>query len=546
MSALLPLLIALVLPATAAPQKGSSWRLVGAYDASAVLAAVEASRDPEVRAAEPPPPPFNWAPPSALGEFCGHPRAPTGLGVMEAVAISTGITPTLALVLRTPERQTAPLRESDVSVSVLLSPESTSTADQAFLRPAVESRRLRIQVDDRTQTSDDRRNATKWSEVVRTQLGIQLCLEHMLGRAWSGGDELRIREAFLLAQPAPMTDADRRYLVGQRDPVAAYLGPPDACEVAGGRTPRASDEASAELVPADVWEGRLRPCPAGPSTTWPPAPSLPLRLSGGGYQERKSDDGWTDVDVILRDGVTPVPTVEVRLEGESLGDPTLLMPAVSGDMAGGTGTGQMEDLLGRIPLHYPMVRQGGHWYTVLLVPEWQLAEAIHRRSERMANPVRGMDQPAPGRPRDPRNAVEWVLQHPELLRLQVRPLDDRVEGAAMWPDLAVAMQSGFLGARDWGYTVGMAAGRSSVALPTSGEVAWDHAHLAQRGQVQSFLTAAMAGLFLAMVLGLRRLSELWRPIPEERADYWPAVGKDDQADGTPDGPSGMISTGGVE
>jgi hypothetical protein len=533
---------------TSAADSGG-WRLVGAYDAAAVLAAVEAEADPEAEAEVTALPAFNWSPQPELDAYCGHPRAPTGMGVMESVAISTGLTPTLALVLRSTGRNPGPLEEGDVAVSLVRTPESSDPAEQTTLRPAVEPRRLSIEIVDQTRAGSasgaSRRDQTNWRQIVRTQLGIQLCLEHMLGRAWSGGDENRVRQAFLLERPDPSADPDRRYLVAQRDPVAAYLGPPDACENGGTKQPRESDEASAELVPADVWEGRLRPCPNQSVATLPRSPSLPIRLSGADYQERHTDDTWSEMKVVLRDGVSEVPTVEVLLGEESLGEPTLLMSQASDDDRRGSAAGRMEDLLGRVPLVYPLIRQGGHWYTILLIPEWQLAEALARRDAMSHKPEHTMAQPAPGRLAVERDAVNWVLRHPELMRIQVRPTEPSVD-VSMWPDLAVSMQGGTLGVRDWGYTVGAASGRASIALPTQDKVEWRHAELAQRAENQSAFTLAAAAIFMAFVMGLRRFAEFWRPIPRERADYWPAIGKQQVEDETPDGPSGMVTTEGLE
>jgi hypothetical protein len=99
MIALLASLLLLPAPALAA----DGWRLVGAYDATAVLASVAADRsadEDEEETAALQPRPFTWAPNPALTAYCGHPRAPTGLGVMEAVAIHSGLSPALVLVLR--------------------------------------------------------------------------------------------------------------------------------------------------------------------------------------------------------------------------------------------------------------------------------------------------------------------------------------------------------------------------------------------------------------------------------------------------------------
>ena len=538
MSTFASLLLAWGLAQTA---DAGNWRLVGAYDSSAVQVSA-VSELAEEEAGEPQIP-FSWQPNSALLDYCGTPRAPRGLGVMESVAISERLTSALVLLLRSAERDAEPMQISDLAVSVVRSPDSTDPAERMELRPAVEARRLKLSIENQIGSGDAKDR--QWTEVVRTQLGIQLCLEHMLGRAWSGGNEKRVREAFLLTRPQVAGAVDRRYLVGQQEPVAAYLGPPDACELGGSQRPNSTGQVSPELVPADVWQGRVRPC--GPDESEPTmalSPSLPLQAFGSGELVRVTAADWDEVQVVLRRGVSEVPTVEVIFNDETRLEPTLLLSRADSGDPGEYGVERMEDLLGRLPQQYPLIERDGHRYTVLLIPEWQLAEARQRWERMKLNPTKTMQQPVYRAPRAELDGVSWILQHPELLRVQVRP--DADSEALEWPDLAVAIQGGTLGVRDWGYAAGLLGGRAPVVLPQKEPVRWAQVVQAQRGQQQSFAVAAFVLLALAFLTGFRRLSELWLPIPEERADYWPGVGDQAAEDNAPDGPSGMLSTQGVE
>ena len=515
------------------------WRLVAAYDATAVRAAGE---DLEGTAAVESPvvEPFSWQPNPELLEYCGTPRAPRGLGVMEAVAIAEGLTPALVLLLRSETPNAEPLSNTDIAVSVVRSEDSIDPAERIELQPSVEPRRIRLTIDNDMREGSER--LQQWTEVVRTQLGIQLCLEHMLGRAWSGGDEKRVREAFLLTRPQVAGATDRRYLVGQQEPVAAYLGPPDACEVNGLGVANNVGQVSAELVPADVWQGRVRPC--GSRFGQPGSSELPMTLFGDAIPRRLTSGSWNEMRVTLRRGVSEIPTVEVLYNDELRLEPTLLLSRERMGSDEEYGVERMEDLLGRIPHQYPLIERGGRWYTVLVIPEWQLAEARQRRERMILNPTKTMQQAVYRAPRSEMDGVAWVLQHPELLRVQVRP--ESVQEREEWPDLAVAIQGGRLGVRDWGYTAGLLGGRSPVALPQAEEVDWRQVVLAQRGQQQSYIVAAFVILGLSLLTGIRRLSELWLPIPEERADYWPGVGDTPEADNGPERPGAVLTGQGAQ
>ena len=85
--------------------------------------------------------------------------------------------------------------------------------------------------------------------------------------------------------------------------------------------------------------------------------------------------------------------------------------------------------------------------------------------------------------------------------------------------LTGALEPGPLGR--WGFTVGLLSGRSPIVLPSLNPPGWVEVANAQRALPEG-LTLGASGLVLLMVLvGLRRVPELWLPTPEERADYWP-------------------------
>ena len=67
-------------------------------------------------------------------------------------------------------------------------------------------------------------------KLIRTQLEIELCLEHKVGRGWLGNDAENYGQAFL-RDPPDHDRLDRKYFGGQRDPVPGLVGPSDACVV---------------------------------------------------------------------------------------------------------------------------------------------------------------------------------------------------------------------------------------------------------------------------------------------------------------------------
>ena len=66
------------------------------------------------------------------------------------------------------------------------------------------------------------------------------------------------------------------------------------------------------------------------------------------------------------------------------------------------------------------------------------------------------------------------------------------------------------------------AGRQPIVLPVDAVPTWEQANTAQRARQQSFVLLGMVVVLGFVVIGVRRIPELWASVPEERADYWPA------------------------
>ena len=80
-------------------------------------------------------------------------------------------------------------------------------------------------------------DTSRYQKLIRTQLEIELCLEHKVGRGWLGNDAEKLRQAFLL-DPPDYDRLDRKYFGGQRDPIPGLIGPSDACVVSSVDTPK--------------------------------------------------------------------------------------------------------------------------------------------------------------------------------------------------------------------------------------------------------------------------------------------------------------------
>lgn len=470
-------------------------RLVAAYDASAVASLAEEESA------------FVWLAEQGMVDSCGPAKSPDGLGIFEAQAIASGLMPSLALVVERMD-PSAPRLTAD-QVRIALGEDDL----RVLLQPMVEPRHLAVRIDADPELA-------RYQQLVRTQVEVETCLEHKTGRAWTGHEIGRLRQAFLLDPPAGR-DPSRKFFGGQQDPVPALVGPPDACLVVRGddvALPTSGrGEGSLSLVPTDVWGATLRACgpyEEGGREVVDHRPHLPLFLTGDPTLQALRKPSWTALDIALTmedgDG-EPEDRLRVTMDvgGERRVDAALFERQDD-------GTPGILDLLPRVPYHYPTVgpEDDPHRYTVLFVPNWQIVEALRRLERGDA------DTPLATSPIGVTDGVGVVLEHPEMLFVQIAPDD---ADADAWPNLAGVMRSEFLGG-PWGYAVSSTAARSPIVLPRPEPPSIWQTAVAQRTREQAVLLGSVFLLLLALVAGLRRLRDLWARVPVERADYWPGMG----------------------
>ncbi|MCB9765008.1 MAG: hypothetical protein H6739_34865 [Alphaproteobacteria bacterium] len=531
------LLAALGVAAAADPDP--PWRLVAAYDLSdAMRANPEAQID------------WAWRPDSGMNLSCGPTKSPDGLGLFDAEVIAQGLSPTLALLLeRQPGAPAGPLTNRHVRVAV------GKGSPEVLLQPATLPRSIMVELlgappPGAAEVDED--EAATW-QLIRRQLEMLLCLEHKVGRGWIGGDEQNVRQAILLAPPDKdlkgRPQADRKYFGGQRDPAPPMLGPPRACilggeEVASGGV---RGQASVDLVPADLWGATLDRCPPdvvpGMLTEQDDIPgTLPIVAGDGGHDiadRLRPVWGRLSVAVVREDAEACI-----RVEWEDGHGPSRVVDqcvAGASDASGALDLETLPDLLAEVPLRYPAVGPNGDRtrYALLLVPNWQLVEAVSRvHADAPENPMRVLPSGV--------DAVSWVLNHPEELFVQVK---QDGEPFADWSPGSTALElTGGLGRgprdlqRRWGYMVGLLAGRQPIALVGETPPTWGQVRKAQRAEEHAATIAGLAALLIALFTGLVRLPELWRRVPEERAAYWPGRPQDkpNAGEGGPDGPGTTV------
>ncbi len=497
---------AVALPAAA--QAADGWRLVAAYDATAIA---QAGSDDNT---------FLWRSRPGMQDSCGEAKRPDGLGIFEAEAVATGLSPALVLMLAHDGEEAPPLTASQVRVSL------GRGDDRILLQPMVEPRFLAFRF-----PGLPGEHQARWRKLVQTQLSVQACLEHKVGRGWLGAEYEQLRQAWLL-DPPPFEQPSRRFFGGQAEPVPALRGAPDACfdippEDWGDALPSSRGAGAFGLQPSDVWGASLRPCPVRPVP--PDAETmLPLSLFGDAATVEPSR-AWQTVQIDFtapeaRDGDdrrVQDAAVRVRIgppEGEAFYEGPLMEPLPQGDALG------MIDVLARVPYRYPTLGVEGDdtRYTALVIPDWQLVEALRRLNRRAGDPGAGeVTAPMGTDPGDLVDGVGTVLLHPELLFVQV---DDGRQTDAGWPNLAVVLQ-GRVGTAPYGYAVDVRSARSPIAVARAAAPSWWQVAWAQRAHVQATLYAALVFLAVAFAMGLARVRDLWTPVPRERASYWPGVGE---------------------
>lgn len=489
----------------------SGWRLVGIYESSGLMSLPLGDEGAEV------PPNFVWIAAPGMTQSCGPAKAPDGLGVFEAEAVANRLAPALMLVLERSEAAgDAPVRPDTLRVSL------GRSEPQFTLHPLVEPRSVAVRIQGPGQL--------RFKQLVRTQLEMELCMEHKTGRGWIGGETEELRQAFLLDAPKGLSGSDRKFFGGQSSPVPGLLGPAEAClhkeEDLDASGPAGSKgDGSLDLVPTDVWGSGLRWCT---ETEVQGAElsgrlnSLPLKMSETGeLQAPAPRRKWGELVVTVGEGEQELDVlVEATWQGQPLLSEHLFspipLPADAPADAEAPPPGLM-DLLARVPHTYPSVGPVGDpdRYTVLIVPNWQLVEGLRQLHREQG--IGPLEDAGSGL----QDGVGYVLQHPELLYVQVPASPDAPAGSPQ-PNLAEAVSGATLGPRSWGYTTGMLGGRTPVVLPATAVPTWEQLTTAHRAQPHGLFMGAALVLVALLFLGLRRIADLWSVVPEERVAYWPA------------------------
>ena len=383
-----------------ASQSPPAFQLVGVYDASSVIA-VSNKGEQE----------FLWRASKAMEESCGMAKAPDRMGKFEAETVANYMSPTLAIVLSDQSElkgiseegelcemgtegcdQPAPrfpVSASDIQVGIGIDKLNF------ILQPMVEPRYLSINVNgfvdlplaDGSMSSDLPENNGQWDtsryqKLIRTQLEIETCLEHKVGRGWLGNTSDRLRQAFLLDPPVNNL-VDRKYFGGQTDPVPALIGPSEACIRSDAEAPFDATGSKGndfmDLTPSDIWGASLRTCEKGIDEPGRPLgripTAIPLKLSDNGVrQARYKTPKWSglNIDVTSNGSTESDVIIDVTYLGEKV--PSLSNKSLFPEK------GKMIDILAELPHSYPRVggKDDPEKYVVLLVPNWQLVEGLKR------------------------------------------------------------------------------------------------------------------------------------------------------------------------
>lgn len=495
-------------------------KVVALYDFTAV-ASLET--DPEPR--------FTWQPDPLVSASCGPERAPNGLGRPEAELIANRQFPVLAIVLEhTSDTNPGPVRADQLRLYLDSGQEGGDEPSYTFLQPAVLPLRLQVTPNTRTVTP-------LLGQTLFFQMAVQLCAEHKLERAWLGSaEETLLNEAFMRSEPEDPTLA---FFRGQGQSVPAQLGPMSwSLDLYKPDLPRWLQEVWGEwpsdvlvantLVEADIWGARA-PKPPRPSKGQEAIgprlkrmPMLPFRSGQGEVcAPRYLADRFDDPDEPC---LIPLEVPELALEvemSESTETPgaTRLKTILRGtpdqqetvlidhDLK---DDARADDLAARLPRYLPRFRSSlypSRTYTLLLIPDWQIARAL------------GPTQGKAGTP-ELRTAVDglgYLKHHLDMLHLQYVPFKASRVQNLLYPLRGTWSQMP-------GYSPGLWAASAPVMLPE--DVPEQTVSAAQHRAVFHSSWVAPHGIALLLLLwmgmrGLARFGELWQSPPIERAAFWP-------------------------
>lgn len=546
----------------AASSPPPEWRLVGLYDSASLLTP---SAELGVTST------FTWQPPAHMVSACGPVKHPDGLGMSEAEAVARGETPALVVILKAEQPNPKPLTSADLALVARRGPEAE--AKPYRLQPMVEPRRFVLDLGwdgAKVATKDEPLVVPMEMKLIETQLRVELCMEHKTGRAWIGGEQDAIRQAYLLDPPRAAQGADgalsslslggdRRHFGGQANAVPALLGPSTACvrrrgveaateplrDAAAGRQGQAKGEGSLDLIPTDVWGAEVSVCGEGEGGAGGGADNtrMPLRVErNDGSSPKILGPSLTELKVHLAwETVTaPADPSKGEKEGETVTKQVALVtlkedgvnlltraPLISEDSTSGAGQSLL-DLLAHVPVRYPTLSPASAstdpWastettaqgdepppvYTALIVPAWQLNELLGDTTVATG-----------GSAGEVIDGVGWALRHPNQLSVLLRTGDPK---ANQWVNLASGAVGEGFHPRSWGYTVGHLYGREPLVAPGELTPGWEATLVARRADAQAmFLLSASVALLIAGV-GLTRVRDLWSGVPEERVTWWPTA-----------------------
>lgn len=379
------------------------YSLVGFYDLASVMGVTK--RDGSH---------FRWVPDDALNESCGDAKAPYNMNIMEAEASASGMTPTLVVVLHRQgeiqyvnrnqepcvrgsslDCQAIPVTNHDLNIGL-----GVSGIDFP-LHPMVMPRNMYVSLHGQFNDQDAGENGTtnslagemdtsRYEKLIKTQVELELCLEHKVGRGWIGGDKKQLRQGFLL-DPADQGENDRKYFNGQRDPIPALTGSPKACLDSrfSGTSTALKGKDDLFMTPSDIWGATLPACIE--ATKDRPfaqkGKQIPFQLSQNGSRMlQQSRAYWSvlDINVSANGESTDDVLIDVQYNGQKVLESTRLFP-VDGDR------NSIIDILPRLPYAYPTVgtKEDPDSYVVLMIPNWQIVEGLRRMFSRVCEDTTG-------------------------------------------------------------------------------------------------------------------------------------------------------------
>jgi|GEM_PF-4638011 len=390
-------------PAQARENSRPELSLVGFYDLASVMGVTKKNGSQ-----------YRWVPKDSMTESCGNAKAPYNMNIMEAEAVASGMMPTLMVVLKREgeieyfnrknescERgssldcKAVPVTNEDLRVGL-----GISKVDFP-LQPMVMPRNMYVSIkgslneqdsgaDGTTRSLSGEAETSKYEKLIKTQVELELCLEHKVGRAWLGGDKNQLRQGFLL-DPADQGENDRKFFNGQRDPIPALISAPQSCLDSPFSAKSMALKGKDDLVmtPSDIWGATLPACISAqkdrPIARNPKL--LPLKLSQDGNRMLGAQrDFWSVLDISI--SASGKETQDVRLNVKYNGNDIMTNKKMFPEDG---KFNLIRDILPEIPYDYPLIgtKDDPDSYVVLMIPNWQIVEGLRRMYSRVCADTSG-------------------------------------------------------------------------------------------------------------------------------------------------------------